>query len=149
MAMNDKDGVVQISNRGDSMDQVVSSASAPGTDLIRTRSVSIGTLRKEHPELEGVGFVKIDTEGYERVIVPALRDFFIEKRPVALVSLHPMFISHSDVQGVVDVLKSTFPYLYEVDMRTPFLTNRTAYTYGDHGGADVLCTWEPVDRLLL
>jgi len=81
MAMNDKDGVVHISNRGDSMDQVVSSASAPGTNLIQTRSVSIGTLRKEHPELEGVGFVKIDTEGYERVIVPALRDFFMRSGP--------------------------------------------------------------------
>merc|ERR1719359_2769152 len=124
-----------MSNAGNSVDRI---------SLIDVRAVTIGTLLTEYPMLRETGFVKIDTEGYERVIVPALANFFKATKPVAYVSLHPMFISHSQVQAVVDELKSTFPYLYEVDMKTPFNTQRSAYTHGDHGGADVLCTWVPL-----
>jgi len=135
-ALDSQDRTAQMTNNGDSVDKILS--------LIDVRAMTIGTLVKEYPELQHTGFVKIDTEGYERVIVPALADFFKEKKPMAYVSLHPMFISHSQVQGVVDKLKATFPYLYEVDMKTPFNTQRPAYNYGDHGGADVLCSWTPL-----
>lgn len=135
-ALDSQDRTAQMTNVGNSVDKI--------TSLIDVRALTIGTLVKEYPELQHTGFVKIDTEGYERVIVPALADFFKEKKPMAYVSLHPMFISHSQVQGVVDKLKATFPYLYEVDMKTPFNTQRAAYNYGDHGGADVLCTWAPL-----
>lgn len=135
-ALDERDGTVRITNRGDSMDRFLSS--------ISVRAVSIATLRLEQPVLEGIGFVKIDTEGYERVLVPALKAFFLEKRPVVYVSLHSMFISHDQVQSVVDTLKQTFPYLYEQDMRTPFNSRRSHYDGGDHGGVDVLCTWAPL-----
>lgn len=134
-ALDSQDRIASMSNSGNSMDRIA---------LIDVRAVSIATVLHEHPELEKTSFVKIDTEGYERIIVPALEGFFKEKKPVAYVSLHPMFISHLQVQGVVDKLKAIFPYLYEVDMKTPFDTQRSAYTYGDHGGADVLCTWAPL-----
>lgn len=110
--------------------------------FIDVRVVSIETLRQEYPELEKTGFVKIDTEGFERFIVPALQGFFKEKKPSTFVSLHPMFIGHSEVQRVVDVLQDTFPYLYEVDMKTPFNASRASYTDGDHGGVDVVAVWE-------
>lgn len=134
-ALDAQDRTATMSNAGNSVDRI---------SLIDVRAVTISTLLKEHPRLRETGFVKIDTEGYERVIVPALESFFKEKTPVAYVSLHPMFISHSQVQAVVDKLKVIFPYLYEVDMKTPFNTQRPTYTYGDHGGADVLCTWVPL-----
>mmetsp|Transcript_72824 Transcript_72824/g.115263 ORF Transcript_72824/g.115263 Transcript_72824/m.115263 type:complete len:274 (+) Transcript_72824:100-921(+) len=134
-ALDDKDRTARMSNTGNSMDRI---------SLIDVRAVTIQTLLKENPELEHTSFVKIDTEGYERKIVPALEAFFKEKKPIAYVSLHPMFISNTQVQSVVDKLTSIFPYLYEVDMKTPFNTHRDAYTYGDHGGADVLCTWSPM-----
>lgn len=128
------DRVANMTNNGDSMDKF--------TSLIDIKVVSIASLRKEHPELDKTGFVKIDTEGYEKVIVPALKDFFKETKAAAYVSLHPVFIGHSDVQGVVDVLKDTFPYLYESDMKTPFNTSRSSYGEGDHAGTDVVGVWE-------
>lgn len=134
-ALDSHDRTASMSNSGNSMDRM---------SLIDVRAITIDTLLKEYPVLQKTGFVKIDTEGYERVIVPALENFFKEKKPVAYVSLHPMFISHLQVQKVVDKLKATFPYLYEADMKTPFNTQRDAYNYGDHGGADVLCTWTPL-----
>jgi FkbM family methyltransferase len=134
-ALDEQDRTASMTNAGDSMDKL---------SLIDVRAVTIDTLLHEHPVLEKVGFVKIDTEGYERVIVPALESFFRKHTPVVYVSLHPMFISHEKVQAVVDKLQEIFPHLYEVDMKTPFHTRRSAYNYGDHGGADVLCTWKPL-----
>merc|ERR1719265_3148113 len=101
--------MIRITNRGDSTDRFLSA--------IHVRALSIQTLRKFQPVLERTDFVKIDTEGYERVIVPALQGFFKEQKPIAFVSLYPMFISHEQVQQTVDKLRETFPYLYEVDMQ--------------------------------
>jgi FkbM family methyltransferase len=134
-ALDSEDRTATMTNNGDSMDRI---------SLINVKAMTVNSLLKQYPSLQKTEFVKVDTEGYERVIVPALEAFFKEKKPTAFVSLHPMFISHSQVQGVVDKLKSIFPYLYEVDMKTPFNTERSAYTYGDHGGADVVCTWAPL-----
>ncbi|CAE8595572.1 unnamed protein product [Polarella glacialis] len=134
-ALDAEDRMVEITNRGDSMDRYLSEA------RISVRALTIQTLRAQVPQVEEVGFVKIDTEGYERVIVPALKDFLIEKKPAAYVSLHPMFISQTEVRHVVDVLVSIFPYLYEADMVTRFNTKRESYGGGDHGGVDVVCTW--------
>lgn len=134
-AMDVSDRKVDMSNKGDSSDRILGS-------LIEVQTQSIDSLRKEHPELENVGFVKIDTEGFERVIVPALEGFFKEKKPTAYVSLHPQYNNKQTVQGTVDKMKEIFPFLYEADMKTPFDTNRDNYTYGDHEGADVIGTWE-------
>lgn len=135
-AMGSDDGRKEMTNRGDSMDRL--------TSFIEVPVISVNTLVAAHPELQNVGFVKIDTEGYEKVIVPALEQFLKEKKPVAFVSLHQTFIGHAEVQSVVDKLADTFPYLYEIDMKTPFNRNRKAYTDGDHGGVDVICTWAPL-----
>jgi len=139
-AMDAKDGTAVITNNGDSQDRLPRRMHA--SHIVRT--VSIETLRKEQPILENVGFVKIDTEGYERVIVPALESFLREKKPAVYISLHPMYLSHEVVQGVVDKLTQIFPYLYEVDMQTPFNGKRSSYRGGDHGGTDVVCTWTPL-----
>eukprot|EP00929_Paragymnodinium_shiwhaense_P026689 TRINITY_DN1580_c0_g2_i1.p1 TRINITY_DN1580_c0_g2~~TRINITY_DN1580_c0_g2_i1.p1 ORF type:complete len:295 (-),score=102.26 TRINITY_DN1580_c0_g2_i1:199-1083(-) len=133
-AMDSADRTADMSNKGDSSDRIQGS-------LIEVQTKSIVSLRKEYPELEQVGFVKIDTEGYERVIVPALESFFKEKKPTAYVSLHPQYNSKEQVQATVDKMKEIFPFLYEADMKTPFATNRANYTYGDHEGADVIGTW--------
>jgi len=135
-AMGAEDGHKEMTNGGNSMDRIAS--------LIDVPIISISTLRKIHPELESIGFVKIDTEGYERVIVPALGNFFKQKRPVALISLHENIIGHAEVQSTVDNLANIFPFLYEIDMVTPFNCSRTNYTYGDHNGADVVGTWAPL-----
>lgn len=137
-ALDKEDRTAQMTNRGDSTDQIM----LPQVQSF-VRSVSIDTLRREHPELERVGFVKIDTEGYERVIVPALQAFLKQKQPVVLVSLHPMFITHAEVQGVVDTLSDMCPHLYDVHLQ-PFVSGKRSYTSGSHGGTDVICSWKPL-----
>lgn len=165
VALGAQDMQTEMTNKGNSMDRLPA-ASFLGSNqtsfelseeahLLRSWAgidvhvATIDTLRKQHPLLEKTSFVKIDTEGYEHVIIPALKDFFEEKKPSVFLSLHPMFISHEKVQGVVDKLAEIFPYLYEVDMSTPFKTVRSSYNDGAwaseaHGGADVIATWSPL-----
>ena len=136
-----------MTNDDHAMDQIQAASSVPADGIQAARSIpvqvtSIDSLRKEYPELENTGFVKIDTEGYERVIVPALEQFFKEKKPVTFISLHEWIAGHEAIQPTVDKLTEIFPYLYEADMVTPFNAARESYVDGDHGGVDVLCTWE-------
>jgi len=157
-ALDSQDRIAPMTGIGNALDMLVNESndvmwkSQPNVEKIVSyegtffdvRALTIDTLVRENPILKQTSFVKIDTEGYEGVIVPAMEQFFRECRPVTMVSLHPWFISHEAVQKVVDVLRAVFPYLYEVDMKTPFNPQRSSYTYGDHGGADVLCTWSPL-----
>eukprot|EP00746_Dinoflagellata_sp_MGD_P037624 gnl/MRDRNA2_/MRDRNA2_19040_c0_seq2.p2 gnl/MRDRNA2_/MRDRNA2_19040_c0~~gnl/MRDRNA2_/MRDRNA2_19040_c0_seq2.p2 ORF type:complete len:148 (+),score=27.87 gnl/MRDRNA2_/MRDRNA2_19040_c0_seq2:36-446(+) len=133
--MDSEDRTVKISNFGNSQDRMLSET------FISVRGVSIATLRADYPILEDTSFVKVDVEGYERVLISALASFFLEKKPVVFVSLHPKFIGHEAVQNVVDALKGIFPYLYEADLKTPFDTSRKSYEYNEHAGADIIGTW--------
>lgn len=140
-ALGAADDVKLVTDNGNAMDKIQDAAAAkPGS--IPVKMVSIESLCEEYPELRRTGFVKIDTEGYERVIVPALEAFLRETRPVAFVSLHEFYVGHDAIQSTVDKLSEIFPYLYEADMKTPFDAARESYDDGDHGGVDVLCTWE-------
>eukprot|EP00929_Paragymnodinium_shiwhaense_P051323 TRINITY_DN2583_c0_g1_i1.p1 TRINITY_DN2583_c0_g1~~TRINITY_DN2583_c0_g1_i1.p1 ORF type:complete len:359 (-),score=113.56 TRINITY_DN2583_c0_g1_i1:230-1306(-) len=155
-ALDNTNRVAVMSNRGNSADHLVDEkAEAAKTDAslieqqtkkneIKVQTISIDSLVQQHTVLAETGFVKMDTEGYERVLVPALEGFFKEKKPNAYISLHPQYNSHEVVQGTVDKLKDIFPYLYEADMKTPFKTDRSSYAYGDHGGSDVVCSWTPL-----
>jgi len=157
-ALGAVDDVLEMTNEDHATDHFVA---AKGTaseghwdgSTLPVKVTSIDSLREDYPELENTGFVKIDTEGYERVIVPALEKFFKEKKPVAYISLHQFFIGHAAVQSVVDKLAEIFPYLYEADMVTPFNAARESYSGGlpgpkesisggDYLGVDILCTWE-------
>mmetsp|Transcript_71506 Transcript_71506/g.198481 ORF Transcript_71506/g.198481 Transcript_71506/m.198481 type:complete len:305 (-) Transcript_71506:261-1175(-) len=137
-ALDADDGVSWCSDVGDGRD----SLGTPGLGRdSRVRSISIATLRWEHPELEGVGFIKMDVEGHEATLVPALRAFLEEKRPAMLVALHPRILGPSRTQALVDLLQDIFPYLYEPDMKSPFDTTRSDYALNAQAGADVLGTW--------
>jgi len=151
-ALDSHDRVTEMTNRGNSADALVeeghnmnaSSGLTIATEKINVQTLTIESLEQRYPEISEAAFVKMDTEGYERVLVPAMENFFKAKKPNAYISLHPQYNSKEVVQGTVDKLKEIFPYLYEADMKTPFRTDRENYRYGDHSGADVVCTWEPM-----
>jgi FkbM family methyltransferase len=146
-ALGAADEVREMTNGDHAQDQILGAGTVPGaaqwdSGKVQVKVSSIDGLRTEHPELESTGFVKIDTEGYERVIVPALERFLREKKPVTFVSLHEFIAGHEAINATVDKLGEIFPYLYESDMVTPFNVTRAAFLGGDHNGVDVLCTWE-------
>eukprot|EP00929_Paragymnodinium_shiwhaense_P100319 TRINITY_DN6256_c0_g1_i2.p1 TRINITY_DN6256_c0_g1~~TRINITY_DN6256_c0_g1_i2.p1 ORF type:complete len:327 (-),score=23.17 TRINITY_DN6256_c0_g1_i2:9-962(-) len=152
-ALDAQDRTRYMSKVGDGRD-TFSDAWSP-THPLRVRCVTIHTMLREFPTLEDVSFIKMDVEGHEAVLVPAMRDFFLSKRPTLLVSLHPGELGgYGRTTKVVNALASTFPFLYEADMVTPFnidlhrvaprvkgfsLQNRTGINLAMN--VDVLATW--------
>jgi FkbM family methyltransferase len=148
-ALDSQVRITEMTNRGNSADALVEEnhnvkGLTIATDTVPVQTMTIEALEQKYPELSEASFVKMDTEGYERVLVPAMENFFKTKKPNAYISLHPQYNSPAVIQGTVDKLKEIFPYLYEVDMKTPFRTDRATYDHGDHGGSDVVCAWEPM-----
>ncbi len=60
--------------------------------LVKTPLVCIETLLWHYPELLKLDFLKIDTEGYEKILIPTLLEsgFFTIVKPVVYLSLHPL-----------------------------------------------------------
>ena len=62
----------------------------------------------------GGGLVKIDVEGYEAILVPAMASFFRRTGAAALVALHPSYLPEAEADRVVQALADVFPFVYSV-----------------------------------
>jgi hypothetical protein len=87
----------------------------------------------------------VDTEGFERRIMPALEGWLARCKPVLLLSLHPMYTSAQNLERAVNATRRVFPYVWEADMRTPFnfVNHRLRGFRGrEHGGLSLIGTWQ-------
>ncbi|CAE7300274.1 unnamed protein product [Symbiodinium natans] len=144
-ALHNESGSIMILNRGPHADN--RPYYGPSRPLLaRVPAFTIETLLLQYPRLREVSFVKIDVEGHELALVPAMRFFFKEYKPVVFLSLHPKFIGDRLVRRVATAMRGIFPYLYEADMKTPFNTRRFTFfgSVEDHFGTDLLATWHPL-----
>ena len=141
-ALHNESGSVLIPNRMEGANNRLWNGPARPR-MARVPAVTIEMLLLRYPRLRRTAFVKLDAEGHELVLVPAMRSFFQTQKPVLFLSLHPIYIGDRLVRKVVKVLQEVFPYLYEADMKTPFDTGRFTF-FGkpaDHYGTDLLATW--------
>lgn len=74
--------------------------------------LGIHDLLLAFPELDDVSFVKIDVEGSERDIIPAMADFLRSKRPTMLLSIHPYALTLNEQWSLLTELRAICPYLY-------------------------------------
>ncbi|CAE7898549.1 unnamed protein product, partial [Symbiodinium necroappetens] len=141
---NETGSVVILNRREDSNNRIYAGPARPL--MTSVPSFTIEALLLKYPRLRRVSFIKIDTEGHERVLVPAMRSFLKKQKPVVLVSLHPIYIGDRLVRRVVNALNEIFPYIYDSDMKTPFNIRRFTF-FGspeDHYGTELLGTWHPL-----
>ncbi|CAE7265680.1 unnamed protein product [Symbiodinium sp. CCMP2592] len=141
---NETGSVVILNRKEDSNNRIYAGPARPL--MTSVPSFTIEALLLKYPRLRRVSFIKIDTEGHERVLIPAMRSFLKKQKPVVLVSLHPIYIGDRLVRRVVNALKEIFPYLYDSDMKTPFNIRRFTF-FGspeDHYGTELLGTWHPL-----
>ena len=147
-ALSDTKQAALMTNRGDSMDQLALARRRRRLSTTAHVSVTtIGDLERTYPILSRATFVKVDTEGFERRIMPALEDsgWLARCKPVLLLSLHPMYTSVVNVERAVNATRSIFPYVWETDMRTPFdfvQHRRRGYRGDEHGGISLIGTWQ-------
>ena len=106
---------------------------------------------RNYPILSRATFVKVDTEGFERRIMPALAGsgWLARCKPILYLSLHPMYTSAENLERAVNATKRAFPYVWKADMRTPFdFVNHRRSGYRDtahlteHGGLSLIGTWQ-------
>eukprot|EP00434_Breviolum_minutum_P000918 symbB.v1.2.000808.t1/scaffold44.1/size390916/21 len=150
-ALGPRRGFVPVTNRGDSADQLGMPDGHPYT--VETM-LGINDLRFAFPELEQVSFVKIDAEGSERDIIPAMAEFLQQTRPVVMVSLHPHALSDEELVNLVAELRAICPYVYGLHEgnSTGMLSDFQIPSSKVFGGLpqaaspefEALCTFEPV-----
>ena len=150
-ALGDTKQTALMTNRGDSMDRLALTRrrlrrlSTAKENLVNVTTIS--ELERTHPFLSRATFVKVDTEGFERRIMPSLEDsgWLVRCKPVLHLSLHPIFTSAKNLESAVNATRRVFPYVREPDMRTPFdfvKHRRSGYKGIEHGGLSLIGTWQ-------
>lgn len=128
--------------------------------------LSIEDLVKEIPVLHSTVLVKIDIEGYEWVVVPALGRFLTRTRSAAIVSIHPSFLSNNEDGGHQEVLRlirtilRIYPFVYLTSSSRSNRLGRLGapeqVTEGElhslkchfFDGCQVIALWQEIDRKL-
>lgn len=136
-ALGSTNGKLFMTNRGNSMDTFVSSAAA-GSIAVPVRTIE--DLSAAYPFLNHATFVKIDTEGHELHIVPALAPYLASVRPTLFVSLHPKALKPRQLRATEDFIMNLCPYTYgPMDRRlVPYEVYRRVVR---SSGRDLLCMW--------
>ena len=138
-ALGSTNGKLFMTNRGDSMDTFVSDAA---TGLVAVPVRTIEDLSADYPFLNNATFVKIDTEGHELHIVPALATYIASVRPTVFVSLHPHALKPTQLRATEDLLIKLCPHTYgPMDRRlVPYDVYRRVVR---SSGRDLVCMWAP------
>lgn len=89
-------------------------------DIVIVPMVTIATLERQYG-LEDVNIVKIDIEGGEKIVIPAIADFLRKRRPMLYLSLHWMSLSEDDVREILNILARIYPFIYSDDLRERLL----------------------------
>ena len=138
-ALGSTNGTLFMTNRGNSMDTFVSEATK-GSVAVPVRTIE--DLSAAYPFLKRANFVKIDTEGHELHIVPALAAYLASVRPTVFVSLHPDALKPEQLRGIEDIFLKLCPHTYgPMDQR---LVDYKVYRrVVRSSGRDLVCMWAP------
>jgi FkbM family methyltransferase len=120
-ALSDKDGLVLMASHGTELgdtttSMINASASKPG---VTVPAISWETFRKICPDAKP-DFIKMDVEGAEFKLIPAMKDFLLETKPVLLLSTHQLYFPDNEraqlTQSLMDAL-SFYPEMYNDQMQ--------------------------------
>lgn len=91
------------------------------TATVPVRTVTIESLEQEWG-LAHCALVKVDVEGGEKVVVPALADFLRRRLPTLLLSLHWVYLTRAEIARVVGVVDGIYGAIHLPDCRTAVST---------------------------
>jgi FkbM family methyltransferase len=89
---------------------------------VPVRTVTIECLY-ERWRLEDCTLVKMDIEGGESVVIPAIANFLQHNRPALCLSLHWVYLQRAEIQRVLDVLTDIYSELVLPDLSTVVTAN--------------------------
>ena len=98
---------------GDSMSSLLSSPESTDQNSVDAQGVSIDDIEKGY-DCASLGFIKMDVEGGEYLLLPVLRDFLATYRPTVFVSFHvpPSDYLDSMISESFATLADLYPNIY-------------------------------------
>jgi hypothetical protein len=63
-------------------------------------------------KINRISLIKIDIEGGEKIVVPALIDFLKIHKPVFYISLHRCFLREYDIEEIINILFGIYDTCY-------------------------------------
>lgn len=94
-------------------------------------------------QLMDVNFMKIDIEGGEKIVIPAIEQFLKLHTPTLYISLHWMYLTEVEMTGIVAILCSIYPVLYDESL----LRRVDRETILSEKLTSVVCTMRPLSFL--
>ena len=85
-----------------------------------------------------IDFIKIDIEGGEKIVIPAMEKSFRTLRPIIFLSLHPRVIPRKDLLNVIAILQKYYR-LYHIDGKTPLNVEKALKKIRHSPDSDILC----------
>ena len=68
--------------------------------------------------INNIALIKIDIEGGEKIVIPAMKKFLTRIKPTLYISLHWVFITRNDIKNILNILFKIYKYCYKTDLKT-------------------------------
>ena len=81
--------------------------------------------------MDNVGFIKMDIEGGEMIVIPAMSEFLKLNKPVLYLSLHFCFLQLHHIQSILDILFDIYDncYFFDDDANKTNISKETILGY--------------------
>jgi FkbM family methyltransferase len=85
-------------------------------DIIEVETITIeSVLEKHNIDPTNIGLIKMDIEGGEIVLIPAMQTFLERYTPILYISLHRVFLREKDINRILAILFDIYENCYFID----------------------------------
>ena len=82
-------------------------------EIVEIETITIEKLiEQQNIDTQNISLIKMDIEGGEKIVVPALVNFLNKYKPVFYISLHRCFLKESDINDIIDILFNIYDKCY-------------------------------------
>jgi FkbM family methyltransferase len=86
------------------------------SNIILVETITIDTVLNTHYiDPNNIGLIKMDIEGGEIVVIPAISHFLRTYKPTFYISLHRVFLKESDINYILGILFNIYNHCYYID----------------------------------
>jgi len=84
--------------------------------VVTINTITIETIIEEHNiNPDDISLIKMDIEGGEKIVIPALIPFLKKHKPAFYLSLHRCYLRPSEVEELIDIMFSIYDKCYMFD----------------------------------
>lgn len=93
-------------------------------DFRNSKTVTITTITPDtfieeyDVDIDNIALIKIDIEGGEKIVIPAMQKFLTRIKPPLYISLHWVFVTRQDIKNILNILFEIYKYCYKTNLKT-------------------------------